>query len=147
MTAKRFISLLLCLLLLSSPVLCLAQSYTVTEPQLTRLEQIFQQLSSLNSQLTIELELSKQDLEKTQQLLLKYQQDLDKLQTQLLQSKNELTLARTDLKNSQDLLVKANQSLQTYEKQVKAEMLNLKIQRNGFIVGMVYFAVQYYKKH
>ena len=137
---KKFISFLVCcLLLVSVPGICLAEAtYTIAEPELARLEQIFNQLQINNSQLLDELQASKTDLTAACQKLEEYQRELATLQVQLKQLKEESTTAKNDLEAAQNLLVKANQSLQKYEREVKAEGNKLKMERDiGYLLAVV----------
>ena len=128
-----------CLLVLVSAGTCSAQ-YSLTDQELTRLEQIFQQLDENNRQLLIELSESKTDLQTARLKLGEYQQDLAALQNQLLTLKTELTAAKQNLLTAQDLLQKANKSLQAYEQEVQSEIRGLKLQRGILIVGLGYIA-------
>mgnify|MGYP003593233634 CR=1 FL=1 len=122
-----------CLLLL--PVgICSAADYRITESDLTRLEQIFNQLSSNNQALLSDLAASKQDLTTAHQRLATYQQELQLLQNQLLALKEESTKARSELSQANVLLKMANESLDKYEAEVRSEIRSLTWQRNGLIL-------------
>ena len=138
MTRKNILLLLLftCLLLLSfsGSVSAAYQTYSITEPELTRLEQIFSQLSVNNRQLLNDLELSQQDLTTARQKLVSYQTELATLQAQLLTLKAESVKARTELEQANSSLRNAKESLTKYEREVNSEINSLKWQRTGLIV-------------
>ncbi len=106
---KRSILLLLvlCCLLWAGP--CSAQSYEVTEAELTRLETIFQKLESCNSELM---------------------KDLAALQTELELYMSEIAKARQDLAAAKSSLERANISLAQYEKEMKRKVRVVRQQRN-----------------
>lgn len=130
-----FLSLLLCCVLVSFSGSASAQAeYRITETELTRLEQIFNQLESNNQALLTDLEISQQDLTTARQRLVSYQQELELLQKQLLTLKAESAKARSELEQANNLLGKASASLVKYEAEVRSEIKSLKWQRNGLIV-------------
>lgn len=108
--------------------------YRITETELTRLEQIFSQLSSNNQALLIDLETSRQDLTTAQQKLASYQQELVTLQNQLLALKAESAKARSELEQANSSLAKASASLVKYELEVRSEIKSLTWQRNGLLL-------------
>ena len=129
-----FLWVLLCCVLVSYSGSALAQAeYRITEPELTRLEQIFNQLESNNRQLLNDLETSRQDLTTAQQRLVSYQQELELLQKQLLALKAESTKARSDLEQANNLLRRAVESC----KQLEKEEQSLKMQRNISVLAAV----------
>lgn len=115
--------------------------YRITEPELTRLEQIFSQLSSNNRLLLNDLAASRQDLMTAQQKLEKYQTDLEKLQEQLVTLKTELAQAQSELKQANTSLRRANESLNKYEAEVRSEIRSLSLQRNGLILLAIILSV------
>ncbi len=127
---KRRILLLLVLSFFLWAGPCLAQSYEVTEAELVRLEEIFIQLETHNSQLMANLTASNQDLTEQQAKVLQYQQALEQLQQDLVTYRNEITKARLDLATSKALLERANQSLVQYEKEMKRKVRVVRQQRN-----------------
>ena len=140
MIKRLLLSVLFAFLLASvSPGTCSAQ-YQITDQELTRLEQIFQQLDENNRQLLSELSESQTDLTQARLKLEEYQRDLAALQNQLLELKAESTAARENLLTAQDLLQKANESLQAYEREVQSEIKGLKLQRGVLILGLGYLA-------
>lgn len=125
---KKSLSLLLCLaLLVALPGYGLAAEYTITEQELTELDQIFDQLQNNNNQLSTDLATSKVDLQK--------------VQSQLLLLKDESTKAKQELLIAQSLLNAANQSLEKSEREERAKQRTLKWQRDLWFVGMLYFAI------
>lgn len=141
---KSLLSLVcVCLLLVSFSGTVLAQAaYRITEAELTRLEQIFNQLSMSNQALLNDLELSKQDLTTARQKLVSYQHELELLQTQLLTLKAESAKARNELEQANNSLKKANESLLKYEQEVQAEIKSLTWQRNGLLLLGLIVAVR-----
>ena len=123
MCRKSLLALsLLCLL----SVPCLATSYTVTEPELTRLLQITNELSNLNSQLSQDLAISQNGLMESQAKLTQYQKDLDRL-TMELQGLNQYSeTLKEQLTQAMDLLKNNSESL----KKLKHQINSLVWQRN-----------------
>lgn len=132
MTRKLYSLFLAFCFLVSFSGTCSAQ-YQITEAELTRLEQIFNQLEANNNQLLIDLEQSKQDLTLSRERLEQYQMDLALLQSQLLELRKESAKARTELEVAQSLFEKVNLSC----KQLEAEKSRLKWQRNlGYLLAL-----------
>jgi len=132
---RKAISLLLCLVLCLSPVLCTATAYQVTEDELTKLERVFSELKSTNAVLMQDSTKSAQDLIKALNLLRESQIELQKLQTQLVALKAESLLAKDDLKQANGELAKVNESFRTYEKEQKAKLNRLRIQNILWIIA------------
>lgn len=122
------------LLVLFSGSVSAQEEYRITETELTRLEQIFSQLSSNNQALLTDLERSRQDLTTVRQKLANYQQELELLQKQLVALKAESAKARNELEQANNLLTKASESLKKYEAGVRSEIRSLTLQRNGLIL-------------
>ena len=141
---KSLLSLVfVCLLLVSLSGTVLAQAeYKITETELARLEQIFNQLWTNNQALLNDLELSKQDLTTAQQKLATYQQELQLLQSQLLVLRDESMKAQKELKEASYLLKKANESLNQYEQEVRSEIRSLTWQRNGLVLVALVLALR-----
>ena len=138
-----FLLLVLCCVLVSFSGSVSAQSeYLITETELTRLEQIFSQLSVNNQELLTDLEQSKQDLTTARQKLVSYQQELNQLQVQLTALQLELQLVRTDLQTANSSLKKANESLTKYEREVKNEIHALKMQRTILGATIAYLIIK-----
>ena len=135
-TKKLFTFVLLfCLSVLPAAGYCSDAVYPITETELTRLDQIFNQLSSNNQQLLQQLAASKLDLETSRQQLLTYQKELEALQTQLTQLRNELGTAKTQLEAAQNSLQRANESFEQYNKEVQLQIKSLKWQRNALAIA------------
>jgi septal ring factor EnvC (AmiA/AmiB activator) len=128
---KKLFLLLLACWFWAVPCTLQAAYYQMTEAELTRLEQIFQQLKINNNQLLTDLTKSRQNLTETQEALEKYQKDLTALEMDLLKLKTELIQARTDLETAKTSLEKANQSLEQDASEVKSKIRSLKFQRNA----------------
>ena len=123
-----FISLLLCLLFwVPSTVM----AYTITEGELTQLEQNLTELEKINYQLIVDLGESKRDL-------LMLNQKLEKVERQLQLLQNESTLARTELEQANKSLEIASKSFKRYEKEVN----KLKFERNILLIGIGYLALK-----
>ncbi len=127
---KRSILLLLALFWLCWVGPCSAQSYEVTEAELTRLETIFQKLESCNSELMKDLAASNKDLETQRQKVLQYQADLAVLRTELELLRSEIAKVRLDLATAKSSLERANLSLAAYEKEMKRKVRIARQQRN-----------------
>ena len=137
---KALVSLLFLsvLLVLFSGSASARAEYRITETELTRLEQIFSQLSSNNQALLIDLETSRQDLTTARQKLASYQQELATLQKQLLALKAESAKARNELEQANNLLMKASESCRQLEK----EEQSLKMQRNISVLAAFLFILK-----
>lgn len=121
--------LLLSFLLLALPISsCMAQTYSVTEQELTRLETIFEQLESNNKQ-------QEQKLLKASELLMKSEQ-------QILSLSERLTKAEQSINQAQNSLQKANESLSKYEKETQAEIKALKLQRTILGATIAYLLIK-----
>lgn len=142
MTLKNSIlSLVLLSCLLWLPATGMAAEIMDTE--LTRLEQIFQQLAVNNEALLSELTISKQDLAQARQKLGESQQVLTMLQKQLLVLKTESVTARGELEQAQNSLQSTNKSLQVYENEMRRERSRLRLQRDiGFVLLIFSFVRQ-----
>lgn len=143
-TLKNTLSLLLCLLLLASPVICSAATMSITEQELTKLEQAFAELKQNNSVLLSDSDASKLDLIRALKLLRESQDELGKLSAQLAQLKQETMLAKSDLNQASESLKLANQSFEAFAKEQKKIQTRLK---NEKLIWMIvagvagYFAV------
>lgn len=130
--------LLLCLLLLPST----GMAAEITDQELTRLEQIFQQLGINNNRLLADLTESKTDLTQARLKLAEYQADLQTLQTQLTLLRKESQEAKANLLTAQSYLEKANISLKQYEKEMSRERNRLKFERNLLLIGIGVLALR-----
>ena len=112
------LSLLFCWWLLSASATCSASepTYTITETELTTLENNLAKLSAINSKLQLE---SKTQSTQAKELL---------EQVRLLQ--NQLTALRQESERQQALLTAANKSLEEFAIAEKNKRLKIKAQRN-----------------
>lgn len=141
MRKKLFCMLLVFLLSVSWGGSCFA-AYTMTEAELTRLEEIFAELKINNRALQAGLAASKLDLITAQTKLAESEQQLETLQTQLTQLREESSKAKAESIEAQTLLTKANQSLDRYEREVKQKINKLTWQRNVLVIGILAAAVK-----
>ena len=135
---KKLLSLVVCFVLLFSVYggTCSAQqemTYQITQEELTRLDEIFNQLSINNQKLLNDLEMSKKDSEEVRLQLVQYQRDLIVVQNDLLKWKEDCRIAKTELQIANDSLEKVSQSLKRFEKDHK----RIKLQRDLLAVGLV----------
>lgn len=108
------------------PGTCLASgTYTVTEQELTTLEDNLTKLEEINQQSQTDLTMLKSQLAKSQQALQQAEEKSQLLEKQL----TELKLAS---RKQENLLQNANLSLQTYAAEEKATRLRIKAQRNAY---------------
>ena len=115
---------------------CLAQeetTYQITSEELTRLDEIFNQLSINNQKLLNDLEMSRKDSEEVRLQLVQYQKDLIVVQNDLLKWKEDCRIAKTELQIANDSLETVSQSLKRFEKDHK----RIKLQRDLLAVGLV----------
>ena len=99
------------------------QTVTVEVSELTRLDNIFSQLSQRNGKLQNELTDSRTELLKSQEALKKAQQELKQLQLQIA------TLKALSV-NQENSLQKVNESFKQYAEEQKRTRLRIKAQRN-----------------
>ena len=135
---KKLLLVSFCFVLLFSVYggTCLAQegtTYQITSEELTRLDEIFNQLSINNQKLLNDLEMSKKDSEEVRLQLVQYQRDLIVVQNDLLKWKEDCRIAKTELQIANDSLEKVSQSLKRFEKDHK----RIKLQRDLLAVGLV----------
>ncbi len=116
--------LLLCLLLPSS----IGMAAEITDQELTRLEQIFQQLEINNNE-------QQQKLERASNLL-------TQSETQILLLNEKLRTAELSINQAQNSLQKANESLQAYEREMRKERSRLKFERNLLLIGISVLALK-----
>jgi hypothetical protein len=103
-------------------------AHEITDQELTRLEQIFNQLEINNNE-------QAKKLERASELLLKSEKQINLLS-------EKLNLAEKSIVQTQDSLVKANQFLTQYEKEVKRERNKLKFERNLLLLAVGYLALK-----
>jgi len=140
MKIKKLCIFILVLSFLLSPVAtCYSASTTMIMQveQHNRLTEIFQELSSLNSQLSIDLTESQQTLEQQQAKLEEYQIRLEAVQLKLVALQKESELTKQELLQVQDLLQKVKESFETYKKTTNKKISQLKIERNIFIIIII----------
>ena len=136
---KKLLSLVVCFVLFFSVYgggTCLAQqemTYQITREELTRLDEIFNQLSINNQKLLNDLQASKKDSEEVRQQLVQYQKDLIIVQQDLLKWRADCQIAKTEIQIANDSLQKVSQSL----KQLEREQKKIKLQRDLLAVGIV----------
>ncbi|MCM0757363.1 hypothetical protein M7775_02115 [Sporomusa sphaeroides DSM 2875] len=131
MRKKLFGILLGCLLSVSWVGSCSAAAiYTMTEAELTRLEEIFSLLKVSNHALQTDLEQSKTDLQTAKNRLTESAIQLEMLEAQLIRLREESNKAKAESLEAQTLLQKANQSLEAYEREAKGRIKSLTWQRN-----------------
>ena len=121
---------------------CFAADYTMTEAELTRLEEIFGLLKVSNHQLQTDLAASQVDLSEAQSRLAESETQLARLEMQLIELRAESEKAKTASIEAQTSLAKANQSLQEYEREVKSRIRSLTWQRNLLGALVIAAAVQ-----
>ena len=114
------LSLLLSLLWLP----CTGLAAEITNQELTRLEQIFDQLEQSNNE-------QSQRSERASSLLMKSENQINLLSVKLKQAEQSISQA-------QNSLAKASQSLDKYEKEVN----KIKWQRNILLIGISVFALR-----
>lgn len=140
-TLKNTLSLLLCLLLLASPVSC----WAATPPQITpqdsmRLEQIFSELSSNNKILLQSSTQSALDLIRVSKELKQSQKELQELKELLARLQAASIQTERDLTSSNDLLTKANQSLAVESKKMNSKINSLRRDRTVWEIVSVLLA-------
>lgn len=127
----EIILLLACLLYCFAPLHCEAADYTITEAELTQLENNLTQLEAINNQSQQESKMLREQLAEAKKQL-----------TMLTQQLNELRAAS---EKQEQLLQTANQSLKQYAQEEKAKQRSLKRQRNiAYVIaaGLLYAAVK-----
>ena len=127
----ELILLLACLLYCFAPLRCEAAEYTITETELTRLENNLMQLEAINKESQQESKMLREQLAEAKKQL-----------TMLTQQLNEL---KADSEKQEQLLQTANQSLEQYAQEEKAKQRSLKRQRNiAYIIaaGLLYAALK-----
>lgn len=134
------VTLFLLLLFVLQPGIGSAQSYMITEEELTTLWDESNKLSSINRKLIDDLNQSKQDLMTAQIELTKYRQELQTLRTDLKKLSSESTAALQESAKVNEALKQSNESLQAYAKEVKLEINRLKT-TNTILAGVALYAL------
>ena len=106
-----------------------AAAYQVTEDELTKLEQVFSELKSINAVLMSDSTKSQQDLIRALKLLKESQDELTKLSALLMTLQAESKQAKEDLKQASVELAMVNQSFEAYAKEQKKAQARLKTER------------------
>ena len=123
--------LLACLLSLSGAGTCSPnQTYTISESELTTLQNHLDALEANNETLKAILTESNEDLTIALDALMKSQNELATLKMQLQQAKNDAESAKNSLQIANDELRKASESFKQYEKERDRTENRLRNQRN-----------------
>ena len=136
-TLKNTLSLLLCLLLLASPVICSASTgqLTITEAQLTAFDQNFERLQRL-------IEASKLTTSESAKLIVSLQERLQRADALQVQSAIIIEKMKADLTRQETSLQTANALQAKYEQETKAKINSLRRDRTGWeIVSVILAAV------
>lgn len=134
---KNVCILLLCLLF-CSPQVSLASTYTITEKELTQLEENISELQTINNRLQKESNLQKKRMEELETQLTAAQTELQKAREQSNRLGSQLKdLETTSIRQEESLRI-ANASLEAYEKENNRTQKRLKAQRNvAYGIGTV----------
>jgi chromosome segregation ATPase len=143
---KAFAWLLLSLLLFFLLAICAAfvraeTTYNMNETELTRLQQICNQLDQLNSQLSAQLTNSKASLQELTQQLNSYRTQISDLAIQLQNLQQESNLLKEQLLTVQNSLQSAEESFKEYETKVNAQIKKLVWQRNLAVLAGILIAI------
>lgn len=134
MWKKLFVSLALCVLSFLSAGwhgICYAnQTYTISETDLTQLQNHLTALEQNNETLKAILSESNEDLTIALDALMKSQNELATLKMQLQQAKSDAESAKASLQIANEELQKASQSFKAYEKERDKTESRLRNQRN-----------------
>ena len=139
---RKAVSFLLLFVLLLSPSVSSASTYTITEAQLTQLERIFAELKTVNETLLLESNQSAREL-------IEARKQLKRLQDELTKLKEQLAMLKAESNQAQSGLVKINSELQlaseSYKKSVSAanqKIKSLEWQRGILAVVAGFLAVR-----
>jgi predicted nucleic acid-binding Zn-ribbon protein len=124
------ISAFLCLSLPCVGICSENQTYTISETELTTLQNHLNALEQNNETLKAILSESNEDLTIALDALMKSQNELATLKAQLQQAKNDAESARNSLQIANEELAKAAQSFKAYEKERDKVEGRLRNQRN-----------------
>ena len=138
---RKNVWLLLLCLLFCCPQVSLASSYTITEEELTRLEENISELQRINNGLQKESSLQKKRMQELETQLTEAQTELQKAREQSNRLGSQLKdLERTSIRQEESLRI-ANESLAAYEKETNRTQKRLKAQRNlAYGIGTVLLA-------
>ena len=122
--------LLLCLLF-SFPQVSWASTYTITEEELTQLEQNISELQTINNRLQKESSQQKKRMEELET-------QLTAAQTELQKAREQYNLLGSQLKDLERTSIRQEESLAAYEKETNRTQKRLKVQRNlAYGIGTV----------
>lgn len=118
-----------------------ASAYTITEEDLTQLEQNISELQTINNRLQKESSQQKKRMEELETQLTAAQTELQKAREQSNRLGSQLKdLERTSIRQEESLQI-ANESLAAYEKENNRTQKRLKTQRNlAYGIGAVLLA-------
>jgi septal ring factor EnvC (AmiA/AmiB activator) len=134
---KNVLLLLLCLLF-CSPQVSLASTYTITEEELTQLEENISELQRINNGLQKESSLQKKRMLEFETRLTEAQTELQKARELSNQQGSQLDELKTTSIRQEESLRIANESLAAYEKENNRTQKRLKTQRNlAYGIGTV----------
>ena len=135
---RKNVGILLLCLLFCSPQVSLASMYTITEEELTQLEENISELQIINNRLQKESSLQKKRMEELETQLTAAQTELQKAREQSNRLGSQLKdLERTSIRQEESLRI-ANESLAAYEKETNRTQKRLKAQRNlAYGIGTV----------
>ena len=138
---RKNVGILLLCLLFCSPQVSLASMYTITEEELTQLEENISELQIINNRLQKESSLKKKRMEELETQLTAAQTELQKAREQSNRLGSQLKdLATTSIRQEESLRI-ANASLEAYEKENNRTQKRLKTQRNlAYGIGAVLLA-------
>ena len=137
MTGRKYLSALLCLLLLAMPVSAMAatQQLTITEEQLTSFDKNFERLQNL-------IEASKLTTSESAKLIVSLQERLQRADALQVQSAIIIEKMKIDLEKQAISLQTVNELQAKYEKETKAKINNLRRDRTVWeIVSVILAAV------
>ena len=148
-TLKNTLSLLLCLLLLATPLTASAQTYQLTEPELAKLEQVFSELKNNNEILLSDSTKSALALIEVSRQLKQSQTELLALKELLMRLQAESIAARSELSQANSELAKASLSFKAYAKEQDRKINSLRRDRTIWeivaglaITGAVYSVIK-----
>lgn len=135
---RKNVGILLLCLLFCSPQVSLASMYTITEEELTQLEENISELQIINNRLQKESSLQKKRMEELETQLTAAQTELQKAREQSNRLGSQLKdLETTSIRQEESLRI-ANASLEAYEKENNRTQKRLKVQRNvAYGIGTV----------
>ena len=138
---RKNVGILLLCLLFCSPQVSLASMYTITEEELTQLEENISELQIINNRLQKESSLQKKRMEELETQLTAAQTELQKAREQSNRLGSQLKdLETTSIRQEESLRI-ANASLEAYEKENNRTQKRLKTQRNlAYGIGAVLLA-------